>query len=115
MLHIRHTKFDKSRMVPIAPDLAQQLAHCRTLATKQFAGGVPEKPFFPSPRGGRYSITALREAFHQTLKIAGIDRTTGNRHIRLHDLRHRADSPIMPNVSKADLPACCLAWSSAPS
>lgn len=52
LLHIRHTKFDKSRMVPIAPDLAQHLVHCRTLVTKRFAGGAPEKPFFPSPRGG---------------------------------------------------------------
>jgi len=88
LLHIRHTKFDKSRMVPIAPDLAQHLVHCRTLVTKRFAGGAPEKPFFPSPRGGRYSITALRAAFHQTLKTAGIEGTSGNRHIRLHDLRH---------------------------
>ena len=87
ILHIRHTKFDRSRIVPIAPDLTQHLVHCRTLVTKRFAG-APEKPFFPSPRGGRYSITALREAFHQTLKTAGIERTSGNRHIRLHDLRH---------------------------
>ena len=28
LLHIRHTKFDKSRMVPIAPDLVQQLTRC---------------------------------------------------------------------------------------
>jgi integrase len=75
-------------MVPIAPDLVQQLTRCRTLATKHFGAGPPEKPFFPSPRGGRYSINALREAFHQTLKTAGIERTSGNRHIRLHDLRH---------------------------
>jgi integrase len=88
LLHIRHTKFDKSRMVPIAPDFAQQLARCRTLAIKRFAAGAPEKPFFPSPRGGRYSISALRGAFHQTVKTAGIERTSGNRHIRLHDLRH---------------------------
>jgi integrase len=88
VLPIRHTKFDESRMVPIAPDLAQQLLRCRELAAKHFTGGAPETPFFPSPRGGRYSITDLRGAFHQTLKIAGIDRTTGNRHIRLHDLRH---------------------------
>jgi integrase len=45
-------------------------------------------PLFPSPRGGRYSIAALRDAFHQTLKTAGIARTSGNRNIRLHDLRH---------------------------
>ena len=88
LLYIRHTKFDKSRMVPIAPDLAQQMTRCRTLATKHFAGGAPENPFFPSPRGGRYSITALRDAFYQTLKTAGIEHTSANRHIRLHDLRH---------------------------
>jgi integrase/recombinase XerD len=88
LLHIRHTKFDKSRMVPIAPDLAQHLMRCRTMVTKYFASGAPENPFFPSPRGGRYSITALRDAFHQTLKTAGIERTSSNRHIRLHDLRH---------------------------
>ena len=86
LLHIRHTKFDKSRMVPIAPDLAQQLARCRTLASRHLNGGASDKPFFPSPRGGRYSLTALRDAFRQTLKTAGIERTTGNRHIRLHDL-----------------------------
>src|ERR1700679_1975744 len=53
VLHIRHTKFDKSRMVPIAPDLVKHLVHCRTLATKHFASCAPDKPFFPSPRGGR--------------------------------------------------------------
>src|SRR6516225_3597634 len=89
LLHIRHSKFDKSRVVPIAPDLVQQLLHCRTLAAKHFGSCLPPKPFFPSPRGGgRYSINALREAFHQTLKTAGIERTRGNRYIRLHDLRH---------------------------
>jgi integrase/recombinase XerD len=88
LLHIRHTKFDKSRVVPVAPDLVQRLVQCRTLATQHFGSCLPQKPFFPSPRGGRYSITALRDAFHQTLKSAGIERTSGNRHIRLHDLRH---------------------------
>jgi len=68
--------------------LVQRLVHCRTLATQHFGSCLPHTPLFPSPRGGRYSITALRDAFHQTLKIAGIERTSGNRHIRLHDLRH---------------------------
>jgi len=75
-------------VVPIAPDLLQQMLRCRTLATQHFGSRLPQEPFFPSPRGGRYSITALRDAFHQALKSAGIERTSGNRHIRLHDLRH---------------------------
>src|SRR5580700_2119139 len=87
-LLIRHTKFDKSRVVPIAPDLAQRLADCRTLTILHFGAGLPDTPFFSSPRGGRYSITALREAFYQTLATAGIARTSGKRNIRLHDLRH---------------------------
>lgn len=87
ILHIRHTKFDKSRIVPIAPDLVKRLDHCRTLATKHFGSCPPYMPLFPNPRGGRYSITALRAAFHPILQIAGIERTSNSR-IRLHDARH---------------------------
>src|SRR3954454_4792423 len=86
-LHIRHSKFGKSRIVPIAPDMVQHLIHCRILTSEHYGSSAPDTPLFPSPRGGRYSITALREAFHQVLKTAGINRTTNTR-IRLHDLRH---------------------------
>jgi integrase/recombinase XerD len=86
-LHVSHSKFDKSRVVPIAPDLVKRIVHCRLLTMQRFGSGLPDAPLFPSPRGGRYSISALRDAFHQTLGIAGIQCTSGNR-IRLHDLRH---------------------------
>jgi len=87
VLRIRHSKFNKSRMVPLAPDLIQHIVQCRTTANESFGRRLPDTPLFPSPRGGRYSITALRGAFHDALKIAGIERTTDSR-IRLHDLRH---------------------------
>jgi len=87
VLHIRHSKFNKSRVVPLAPDLVQRLVQCRTSAEERYGPRLPNMPLFPSPRGGRYSITALRGAFHDALKIAGIERTTDSR-IRLHDLRH---------------------------
>ena len=86
-LHIRHTKFNKSRVIPLAPDLVRRLAGYRTLAMEHFGSQLPQAPFFRSPRGGRYSIIALRAAFHETLKAAGIDHAAGGR-IRLHDLRH---------------------------
>jgi integrase/recombinase XerD len=86
-LHIRHTKFDKSRVVPLAPDVVKHLVDCRTVAVKHLGSCPPQEPFFVSPRGGRYSITALRDAFHQALNAAGIE-CTGNNRIRLHDLRH---------------------------
>ena len=88
LLHIRHTKFGKSRVIPIAPSLVQHMVNCRALGTQRFGSCLPQHPFFFSPRGKRYSITALREAFRQTLKAAGIERVSGKRRIRLHDLRH---------------------------
>ena len=86
-LRIRHSKFNKSRLVPLAPDLVQRIVECRVATGERHGPWRPDTPLFPSPRGGRYSITALRGAFHDALKIAGIERTTDSR-IRLHDLRH---------------------------
>jgi integrase len=86
-LHIRHSKFNKSRLVPLAPDLVQRIVQCRAAAAKRYGPCRPDTPLFPSPHGSRYSITALRGAFHDALKIADIKRTTDSR-IRLHDLRH---------------------------
>ena len=86
-LHIRHSKFNKSRVVPLAPDLVQRIVQCRTAAEQRLGPLLPHTPLFPSPSGDRYSITALRGAFHDALKIAGIERATDSR-IRLHDLRH---------------------------
>jgi len=86
-LHIRHTKFDKSRVVPLAPDLVVRLIHCRTRTIEHFGACLPQTPFFLSPRRGQYSIVALRDAFHEVLRSAGIERTSHSR-IRLHDLRH---------------------------
>src|SRR6202050_355868 len=88
LLHIQHTKFGKSRVIPIAPSLVQHMLSCRALRTQRFGSCLPRHPFFFSPRGKRYSISALREAFRQTLKAAGIERVSGKRRIRLHDLRH---------------------------
>ena len=88
LLNIRHSKFGKSRVIPIAPSLVQHMLRCRASATQHFGSCLPLNPFFFSPRGKQYSITALREAFRQTLKTAGIERVSGKRRIRLHDLRH---------------------------
>jgi integrase len=86
-LHIRHTKFDKPRVVPLAPDLVARLIHCRTRTIEHFVTCLPQTPFFVSPHGGQYSIVALRDAFRQVLRSAGMERTSHNR-IRLHCLRH---------------------------
>lgn len=86
-LLIRNSKFNKSRVVPIAPDLVKRIVDCNVIAVERYGCCLPGTPLFPSPRGGRYSINALRGAFHHVLKAAGIALTADSR-IRLHDLRH---------------------------
>ena len=93
-LHIRHTKFDKSRVLPLAPDLVTRLRHCRTRTIKHFGTYFPQAPFFVSPRSGQYSAVALRNAFHQVLRTAGIERTSHSR-IRLHDLSQQQQNRVV--------------------
>src|SRR5436305_3289544 len=62
-LRIRHSKFNKSRLVPLAPDLVQRIVECRVATGDRYAPRQSDTPLFPSPRGGRYSITGLRGAF----------------------------------------------------
>ena len=52
MLHIRHTKFDKSRVVPLAPDLVQQLAAMPDAGiTEHFGAAFPKSRSFPAHAG----------------------------------------------------------------
>lgn len=88
MLRVRDTKFGKSRLVPVAPDVATRLHHCHVDVARHVGPRAPEAPFFPAPSGRRYSISALRTAFHHVLGAAGIPRWSGGRSLRLHDLRH---------------------------
>ena len=88
MLRIRDTKFGKSRLVPLAADVAARLAHCRDALTDELGKRTPGEPFFPAPSGQPYSLSALRNAFHAVLAAAEIPRWQGKRSLRLHDLRH---------------------------
>ncbi len=88
LLRIHHTKFGKSRVVPVAPDVVGRLRSCQRAVRDRLRICHPQTPFFAHCTGRRYSATALREAFHQTLQIAGIARVSGGRPLRLHDLRH---------------------------
>ena len=88
VLRIRDTKFGKSRLVPVAADVAARLAHCRDTVTNELGERAPGEPFFPAPSGQPYSLSALRGAFHAVLAAAQIPRWQGGRSLRLHDLRH---------------------------
>lgn len=88
VLRVRGTKFGKSRLVPVAPDVAARLGHCRAGVACSVGSRAPEAPFFPAPSGHPYSISAVQAAFFQVLVTAGIPRWSGGRSLRLHDLRH---------------------------
>ena len=87
VVRIRDTKFGKTRLVPIARDLASRLARCRADVERAF-GSDRDLPFFPGPLGRPYSLSALRDAFFCVLRLADIPRTTAGHRLRVHDLRH---------------------------
>jgi integrase len=88
VLHVRDTKFGKSRLVPVAADLTTRLSACRAQVVRRFGARAPDAPFFPAPTHQAYSITALHAAFHHVLRLADIPRRREGRALRLHDLRH---------------------------
>ncbi len=88
VLRVRDTKFGKSRLVPLAADVAARLGRCRATIERHLGSRPPDAPFFPTAAGRPYSETALRAAFLQVLARADIARHSAGRALRLHDLRH---------------------------
>ncbi len=88
LLRIRDSKFGKSRLVPVAPDLARRLQACAVAVERRLGPRRTDAPFFPAPSGRRYSLSAVGAAFHGVLQAADIPRRQGGRALRLHDLRH---------------------------
>ena len=89
VLTIRATKFYKSRLVPIGPQLATVLAnYIRVRRHSGLAQG--ETSFLLANRDGtRLASSTVQEAFDRLRRIAGVHGTGGGRQIpRLHDLRH---------------------------
>jgi integrase/recombinase XerD len=87
VLHIRESKFYKTRLVPIGADLTCLLA-CH-MKERRREDTRPDSPFFVSRRGGAVSRTNAEDAFRRVRIQAGAMREDGNpRHQpRLHDLR----------------------------
>jgi len=89
VLTIRATKFYKSRLVPIGPQLAAVLTNYMPLRRRgEFAQG--ETSFFLANRDGTMlASSTVQAAFDALRRIAGIHGASGERQIpRLHDLRH---------------------------
>jgi len=87
-LEIHHTKFYKSRLVPLHPTTVEHLRGY-LLERNRFRLPQPSNTFFLSGRGRPLSYKGLRRIFAQLARVADIKkRTDGRRGPCLHSLRH---------------------------
>jgi integrase/recombinase XerD len=85
MLTIRKTKFGKTRLVPLGPQLSQALAQY----ARRVQGGPAKPQFFTTRMGTSVKPDTLQHNFRILCDLAGIRRTDGtSEQPQLHDLRH---------------------------
>jgi integrase/recombinase XerD len=87
LLHVRGTKFGKSRLVPIGSDMVQRLHECGRAVEQRLGSRPSTDRFFVGPTGKPVSSSALRDSFRDVLARAAIAPTGAGRRPRLHDLR----------------------------
>ena len=90
LIHIRGTKFFKTRIVPLSTTLNTVI---KEFSAKQCKGSVKAvgKMLFSKRDGTPLTDSAINAAFRRVRTIAGIKRDGGARNQpRLHDLRHSA-------------------------
>lgn len=85
MLHIRHSKNDKERLVPMSDSLTRR---CAEYSVKAHCGHEGEYPFFFNRDGEIYCVSNVEKHFRELLwnvNIPYCGRTLGP---RVHDIRH---------------------------
>ena len=89
LLTVRETKFGKTRLVPLGPQLTEAM---QRYAAQQQASGAPstdQAPFFTNRDGTSLAARTVSKAFADLRRAAGVSRESGARYQpRLHDLRH---------------------------
>jgi len=86
-LHIRKTKFYKSRMVPVHPTTAEHLqAYLEQRSRAKLR--QPSTAFFITGMGRPLSYPTLRRMFVQLIQSIGIRKIDGRRGPLLHSFRH---------------------------
>jgi len=89
ILTIRATKFYKSRLVPVGPQLAGVLHDYMSLRQRNGLAQGKESFFLANRDGTRLASSTVQAAFDALRRIVGFHGTAGGRQIpRLHDLRH---------------------------
>jgi integrase/recombinase XerD len=85
LITVRHAKFDRVRLVPLAPSVTAELQRYATTRDRLCPTRHVDR-FFVSVTGGDVSRHAAHRAFRETTERMGL--RTDTVHPRLHDLRH---------------------------
>lgn len=88
LLTIRHTKFDKSRLVPVHASTQQVLA-AYARKRDRLLGRQSSQYFFVSDRGTRLAGPSVRQTFYNLSRQTGLRGLSDRKGPRLHDFRHR--------------------------
>jgi integrase/recombinase XerD len=87
IITVRETKFYKTRLVPLGPQLNQSMKVYADWREKDGHDLHPKAPLFVLSSGARANHVVVRSAFHRFRELAQIHHPDGQRP-RLHDLRH---------------------------
>ena len=91
VLTVRNTKFYKTRLVPIGPQLAATMDAYYELRSKLPTPKAKDSALLCTRAGGRLTYPQVVTLFQRIRSAAGIARPPGqSRPPRLHDLRHTA-------------------------
>jgi integrase len=88
VLIIRETKFSKSRLVPMGPQLAERLEAFMVLREEHGCLMSPDTPVFSFTQGLPINPGTISLTFHALILRLGLDVRPGVAAPHLHDLRH---------------------------
>ena len=92
ILHVRQSKFGKSRLVPLHPSTRKALNRYATLRRRIFPQPKDER-FFVSERGTGLSLAYFRRTFWKVARGIGLRGPVGQRGPRIHDFSARIRHP----------------------
>lgn len=88
LLHVRRTKFYKSRLVPLAASTVEGLKRYLVLRAEKGHSTAPGEPLFVNDWGRRIPYDTAQGTFRRITRKCGLRGPAGTRGPRLHDLRH---------------------------
>lgn len=90
VIHIRKTKFHKSRLVPLASSTCVALRQYLAERADRGHPTAPSSSVFTSHAGTPLPYSTACQVFQKIVALAGLRGADGRRTPRLHDLRHTA-------------------------